>query len=78
MEDFARAEAWLRERKRRLAMAHPGAYIYLNAADLTYAIDTSHNSASDAYTQFYRRCRRHKGKIPRRGWYIIGWQIPET
>ncbi len=78
MEDFARGDAWLEERKRRLVAAHPGKYLYLNAVDLTYAIDASHDRAADAYVRFYRRCRRHKAITPRCGWHIIGWQIPES
>ena len=77
MEDFAHGDAWLEKRKRQLVMAHPGKYLYLNAQDLTYAIDASHNLAADAYVRFYRRCRRHNATPPRSGWHIIGWQIPE-
>lgn len=77
MKDFAYGEAWLAERKERLTQAHAGKYLYLNAEDLTYAVDATHETAAYAYARFYRRCRRRKTKVPHTGWHIIGWQIPE-
>lgn len=69
MQRYARAEAWMNARESLFARRYPGAYVYINADDLTYCIAKNDDAASKLYQAMY-------GPAPFEGRHMLGIQLP--
>jgi hypothetical protein len=69
MKQYARAEAWIDARLSLFSRQYPRAYVYINAADLTYCIAKDSDAASKLYQAMY-------GPTPLEGRHMLGVQLP--